>query len=123
MKPIAISKVEDTKSKILVSLYNSQRPLRLSEISKSSKMSLKLVDYHIKGLMEKEIVFCNEEEDSKTYRLADSYYDDTFMETLEEYFTPIAETFAKLNPDIKTTDGVIENLKASMELFCDSNRK
>jgi len=122
MKPIVISKVEDTKSKILVSLFNNQRPLRLSEISKSTKMSLKLVDYHLKGLMEKELVFCDDDNSTKTYRLADSYYDDTFMETLEEYFTPIAETFAKLNPDIKTQDGVIENLKASMELFCDSNK-
>ena len=74
------------------------------------------MDYHLRALIEKEVVYCNADE--KTYRLADIYYDETLSEGLEELFTPVAETIVEASSDIKTTCGVVENLKCLMNLFC-----
>jgi hypothetical protein len=113
---IEIFEIEDSKERIVAALFNSQLPMKISEISQDTFMSSKLVSYHLKPLINFEVAFYDPED--KTYRLADIFYKHDLMEMLEDAFTPIAEFFAKSSDDIKTTRGIIANLKLSVELFC-----
>ena len=80
-------------------------------------MSPQLIDYHIKELIEKNIISIVEDDNGcKYYVLSEVFYDETLFEGIRDALYPLADAVSQ-SIHVEDTGSVVENSKYLIELF------
>lgn len=92
-KRIPLSRVNDPRLRIVMTMLRLENPVRPAEIASTSGLSPQLVDYHIRGLVTAGVVIMIPDEDTGTryYVLQETFYDRTFMEGMAQALLPVAQ--------------------------------
>jgi len=114
---IDLRKIEDTNTRIVAGLYNIGQPARQSDIVRETGVSPQLIDYHIKILISKGVVYIVEDDEGcKYYVLSSVFYDESLFEGLCNALYPLADAVAE-TINVDETSVVVENSKYLAELF------
>jgi hypothetical protein len=114
---VDLSKVNDSKTKIVAAMYNIGQPARQTDLVKEMGMSPQLIDYHIKELIEKNIISIVEDDNGcKYYVLSEVFYDETLFEGIRDALYPLADAVSQ-SIHVEDTGSVVENSKYLIELF------
>lgn len=114
---IDLSKIDDTKAKIVAGLYNIGQPSRQADLVRETGISPQLIDYHVKSLISKGVADIVEDEAGcKYYVLSNVFYDESLFEGLRDALYPLADAVAE-TIDVGQTEVVVENSKYLVELF------
>ena len=114
---VDLSRVNDSKTKIVAAMYNIGQPARQTDLVKEMGMSPQLIDYHIKELIEKNIISIVEDDNGcKYYVLSEVFYDETLFEGIRDALYPLADAISQ-SIHVEDTESVIENSKYLIELF------
>jgi len=114
---IDLSKIDDTKTKIVAGLYNIGQPSRQADLVRETGISPQLIDYHIKNLITKGVADIVEDDlGCKYYVLSSVFYDESLFEGLRDALYPLADAVAE-TIDVVETEAVVENSKYLVELF------
>ena len=117
----------DIKIKIIKCLVKEEKPLILNHISKKTKRSIQLIDYHIKQMIDQGVIICSLTEGKKYYYLSAPFYDEYGTEALYKYLTPYIETIVTEMKE--ENDGNVEykaaifSLKYMLYIFIDDVSK
>lgn len=108
--------------KIIAALQKADRPLIAYQISRKIKESPQLVDYHLKNLLQKQVVLQTEDSESKHYFLQPSFYLEDAEISLMKVLTPWIQEFAKQTevdnpPNADKKQVVLDNLYFYFRLF------
>lgn len=114
--------------KIIAALQKADKPLIAYQISRKVKESPQLVDYHLKSLVQKQVVLQTEDGDSKYYFLQPSFYLVEAEISLMKVLTPWIEEFAKQTevdnpPNADKKQVVLDNLYYYFLLFFQKSSK
>ena len=114
---IDLSRLEDSKTKIVAAMYNIGQPSRQTDLVKEMGMSPQLIDYHIKELIQKSIISIVEDENGcKYYVLSEVFYDESLFEGVRDALYPLVDAVSQ-SIHVGDTKTVIENSKYLIELF------
>lgn len=114
---VDLSRVNDSKTKIVAAMYNIGQPARQTDLVKEMGMSPQLIDYHIKELIEKNIISIVEDDNGcKYYVLSEVFYDETLFEGIRDALYPLADAISQ-SIHVEDTASVVENSKYLIELF------
>ena len=114
---VDLSRVNDSKTKIVAAMYNIGQPARQTDLVKEMGMSPQLIDYHLKELIEKNIVSIVEDDNGcKYYVLSEVFYDETLFEGIRDALYPLADAVSQ-SIHVEDTGSVVENSKYLIELF------
>lgn len=114
---VDLSRVNDSKTKIVAAMYNIGQPARQTDLVKEMGMSPQLIDYHIKELIEKNIISIVEDDNGcKYYVLSEVFYDETLFEGIRDALYPLADAISQ-SIHVEDTAPVVENSKYLIELF------
>src|SRR5574343_1273031 len=114
---IDLSKIDDTKTRIVAGLYNIGQPARQADLVRETGISPQLIDYHVKSLIARGVADIVEDElGCKHYVLSNVFYDESLFEGLRDALYPLADAVAE-TIDVDETSVVVENSKYLVELF------
>jgi len=106
--------------KIIKVLQEADRPLILNHVAREVGESPQLVDYHLRSLVEKQVVLQTEDVSSKYYFLQPSFYLVEAETSLMKVLTPWIQEFAKqteVETDSDKKQAVLDNLYYYFSLF------
>jgi hypothetical protein len=125
MTRVQVSKIEDTKAKIVAAMFNIAEPVRISDIAKETKLSNQLVNYHIKELVNLGVVIpIDSEEGCNYYALQSIFYDESLFEGLSCALLPVATALSEtvyVGGDCSNPTPKIDIIRYLVNLFCDAN--
>lgn len=114
---IDLSRIENSKTKIVAAMYNIGQPSRQTDLVKELGMSPQLIDYHIKELIQKGVISIVEDENGcKYYVLSEVFYDESLFEGVRDVLYPLADAVSQ-SIHVEDTKIVVENSKYLVELF------
>lgn len=113
--------MSDIKLEIIKCLIEERAEMILNHIAKKTKRSAQLIEYHIKQLIEKNIVVCTQRGTDKNikkyYSLTPVFYDESSVESLYMYLTPFVEILSKECPEDTKYEDIVCILGYLLELF------
>ncbi|MFA5235195.1 MAG: hypothetical protein WC390_12420 [Sulfurimonas sp.] len=114
---VDLSGVDNSKTKIVAAMYNIGQPVRQTDLVKEMGMSPQLIDYHIKELIEKNVISIVEDDNGfKYYVLSEVFYDESLFEGIRDALYPLADAVSQ-SIHVGDTKVVVENSKYLVELF------
>lgn len=112
----------DIESRIIRTLISAEKPLRLSELSKQSKIYKEKLQYNLKNMVEKGLVLTAMENGKKYYAPQTIFWDNDILYKINERIIPIIKDIYK-NMDYSQVESsnmpepLINCLQMALKLF------